>query len=230
MDGNRRYAKKNEISKEEGYKAGLDQFINFVKYQLEHKIEETSYYALSSDNLNKRPDEELKILKKLLETLVYDNQIKQLFIDNKIFISLKGDLNENHSRLKQFQMKKLKNEFETWNQANKNHQYKVNIAVNYDGQLEILHSFKQILSKIESNELDKNEINLQTIKQNLWFNGQIPQIIVRAGNAPRISGFMLWDSEYSEIYLTKKYWPELTKQDFEEILNWFSGQKRNFGK
>ena len=58
----------------------------------------------------------------------------------------------------------------------------------------------------------------------------IPDIIVRPGDAPRLSGFYLWDSKYSEIYLTKKLWPELNEEDFKNIINWFINIKRNFGK
>ena len=58
----------------------------------------------------------------------------------------------------------------------------------------------------------------------------MPQVIVRPGDAPRLSGFMLWDSEYSEIYLTKKLWPELDENDFKDILEFYSKQSRNFGK
>lgn len=230
MDGNRRYSEKVQIAKEDGYKAGLEQFIKFVKYQIKYEIKETSYFALSSDNLEKRESTELLILKKLLETFTKNSEIKELFLENKIQIKMKGNYDENIPRIKEFGISKLKKEFENWNNQNENHKFIVNIAINYDGQKEIAHAFKKIYNKIQNKELSINDINEKTIKENIWFNGQIPQIIVRPGDAPRLSGFMLWDSEYSEIYLTKKLWPELDENDYLNIIDFFKTQKRNFGK
>jgi undecaprenyl diphosphate synthase len=230
MDGNRRFAKKNNMYKTKGYTHGLEQFINFIKYQIKYNIEETSYFALSSNNLKKRSNLELKILKKLWETLSSNKEIKTLFIDNKVKLQIKGDLDNTNKKVKEFGIEEIKNKIDNWNSENQTHNYTVNIAINYDGQLEISEAFKKIHKKIKSGELSENQITPEIIKQNIWFNGNIPEIIVRPGDAPRLSGFMLWDSGYSEIYLTKKLWPELTEEDYKEIINWYSKQNRNFGK
>jgi undecaprenyl diphosphate synthase len=230
MDGNRRYSEKNNIDKTLGYTKGLEQFINFVKYQIKYGIKETSYFALSSDNLEKRETTELSILKKLLETLISDETIKKLFIDNKIKLQVKGNFSDKINSIKQFGIFKFKKNIEEWNKKNETHNFIVNIALNYDGQIEISEAFKKIHTKIVNGDLTQNQITPEIIKKNIWFNGNIPEIIVRPGNAPRLSGFMLWDSEYSEIYLTKKLWPELTEEDYKEIINWYSKQNRNFGK
>ncbi|NQZ84227.1 MAG: di-trans,poly-cis-decaprenylcistransferase [Nanoarchaeales archaeon] len=230
MDGNRRYAKKNNMDKEQGYNVGLKQFINFVKLQIKYNIKETSYFALSSDNIEKRDNVELNIYKKLLETLTKNPETKKLFIDNKIKVQIKGHKNKNFEKLKSFGIKKFEKEIESWNIQNQEHNFIVNIALNYDGQLEITEAFKKIHIKIINGELKAEDITEKTIKENIWFNGEVPQVIVRPGDAPRLSGFMLWDSEYSEIYLTKKLWPELDENDFKDILEFYSKQSRNFGK
>lgn len=237
MDGNRRYSKNKNLSKNEGYKAGMLKFIDFVSWQIKYNIKETSYFALSCDNYEKRPIEEKKILYSLMNFFSSDLSIKQKFIENKVKIRLFGDIEniknkeKNNSVENRFFIEKLEKEFNNWNNSNTNHDYFVNIALNYDGQKEIVDSFKQILEKIEKGELKKEDITEDTIKQNMYsFESPAPEIIVRPGDAPRLSGFLLWDSKYSEIYLTKKMWPELEEEDFLNILEWYKDIQRNFGK
>ncbi len=237
MDGNRRYSKKNNLSKEEGYKAGMMQFLNFVKFQIKYNLPETSFFALSNDNFHKRPVEEKKILAKLIKFFSLEKEIWDFLFENKVRVEIKGNLAEvedketAESEEEGFFISTLKNKIQKHNYGIGEYKYKTNIAINYDGQEEILHSVKNILKKINSGELEENQISVQTIKDNIHFSNSLPpEIIVRPGDAPRLSGFMLWDSEYSEIYLTKKLWPELDEEDFKEILDWYASIKRNFGK
>lgn len=237
MDGNRRYSDKNGLSKQEGYKSGMMQFLNFVKYQIKYNLPETSFFALSNDNFHKRPVDEKKVLANLIKYFSQDQTIWDFFFENKVLVEIKGNLKEveeKEFRISEedgFFISKLKKKLEKHNQDIGEYKYKTNIALNYDGQGEILHSFQEILKKIKQGQLDENEITLETIKKNIYFsNSNPPEIIVRPGDAPRLSGFMLWDSEYSEIYFTKKFWPELDEEDFRQILEWYENIKRNFGK
>lgn len=238
MDGNRRFAVKNNLEKIDGYKKGIEQFLNFIKYQIKYNIYETSYYALSTENLKNRKKDELNVIYTLINTFFKDKNSEEFFIKNKIKIELKGDLEELENLEKSISIKEkisikyLKDKLNQLNLRNKNdYKFKVNLCLNYGGQREILHSFKQIYKLIEQKKININQITEQTIKENIYFNNSpSPQILVRPGDAPRLSGFMLWDSTYSEIYLTKKFWPELTENDFLDILDFFKNQKRNFGK
>jgi len=235
MDGNRRYSKKNEISKKEGYKAGMEQFLNFVKYQVKYEIYETSFFALSVDNYDKR-EEDLKPIGELIRSFFVNDEFEKYFIENKIKICLKGDLEDierkDKLRGKSIFFGELKKRFDKYNlKIGDDFKFRVNIAINYDGHREIVQSFKDILKKIKNGQLNEEDICENTIKKNINFYDSVaPQIIVRPGDAPRTSGFMLWDSKYSEIYLTKKLWPELNEEDFIEIINWYKNIQRNFGK
>ncbi len=238
MDGNRRFASKNGFSKEKAYSVGMQQLIKFIKYQIKYGIFETTYYALSTENLKNRGKEELKIIYLLIKNFSNDESIENFFKENKIKIEIKGDIEEIEEKEKNLPIEDkllistLKNKFDSWNkEVETSFKFKVNICLNYGGHREILHSFKEIYKKIESGNLKIKDITEKTIKENIYFNDSIaPEILVRPGNAPRLSGFMLWDSQYSEIYLTKKYWPELIENDFIDILNFFDNQNRNFGK
>lgn len=238
MDGNRRYAVKNSLEKKVGYKLGMEQFLNFVKYQVKHNIYETSYYALSTENLKNRDSKELKIIGEIISNFFKEGEdIEKFFEENKIKIEIKGDINELKKKESLFSFNenkfitKLNDRFEKYNLKLNEIKFKVNICMNYGGQREIVDSFKKIIDQIEKNEIKKEDVNEDLIKKNIYFNSSpAPEIIVRPGDAPRISGFLLWDSQYSEIYLTKKFWPELDENDFLEIIEWYKKLKRNFGK
>ncbi|MDA3856108.1 MAG: polyprenyl diphosphate synthase [Candidatus Woesearchaeota archaeon] len=236
MDGNRRYGDKYNLSKKEAYRAGMEQFLNFVKYQVKHNIFETSFYALSTDNYENR-GEDLRPIGDLIQNFFKDDDLEEYFIKHKIKLCLRGEIDEleekdrKERKIKLF-VSDLRKRFEKCNaKIGQEFKYRVNIAINYDGQKEILRSFKSIYEKISNGSLDFEKVDEKTIKNNIYYNdSKSPEIIVRPGDSPRISGFMLWDSKYSELYFTKKLWPEMNEEDFVEILDWFKSIKRNFGK
>lgn len=237
MDGNRRYANKNKISLHEGYKKGMEKFVEIINYQVEYKIPETTFFALSNDNYIKRPTEEKKILVELMKMFSENKQLEEFFLQNNIKIQVKGDLNaikrneKKGSSLFSKEIDSLSKKFEEYNEKIQTPQFKVNLALNYDGQKEIVSAVKNIVKKIENKEIKSTSINQKTIKENLYFNDSTaPEVIVRTGNVPRISGFLLWDSAYSEMYFSRKLWPELNKADIEDIITWYSSIQRNFGK
>lgn len=236
MDGNRRYAKKNGLSLQEGYKRGMEKFIHFVTLQVKYGIKETSFYALSKDNYEKRSIEELEEIFRLIQFFAGNKEIDQFFKENKIKVEIVGEISAMEKKEKKAPIggrkqliESLRKKYDMHNQIIGKEKFKVNIALNYDGQAEIVHAFKEISKKIASGELKENKITEKTIKEHIFFNGKEADVIVRSGNAPRLSGFMLWDSKYSEIYLTNKLWPELDETDFLRIIEWFNGIKRNFG-
>ncbi len=236
MDGNRRYGRKQNLTTRQAYQKGFVKFLEFVSLQVKYNITETSFFALSTDNYISRSIDELNALFDIIKEASENEELKNFFINNNIRISVRGDIvSMEKNEKKDFSKKKLigdlKQAFESINEKITTPKFFVNLAVNYDGQKEIVYSFKNILTKIEKGELNAKSINEKTIKQNLWFNdSSAPDIIVRPGNAPRLSGFMLYESEYSEIYLTNKLWPELNEMDFIGIIEWFKSIKRNFGK
>jgi len=228
MDGNRRYAKKNSLQIKQGYKKGMEKFLEIISYQIKYNIFETSFFALSKENYEKRPDEEKYTLFDLIKLFSENKDIGKFFKEKKIKIELKGNIEKLKKNEKE--IRKPIEELNKWNLENKEYNFKVNLALNYNGQDEIVNSIKTILKKQETGEIKQTTITKKLIKENLWFKSEAPQIIVRTGNAPRLSGFMLWDSNYSEIYFTKKLWPELNEGDFLEILSWYKQINRNFGK
>lgn len=225
MDGNRRYAKKQNLSLSQAYKKGMENFLNIIKLQIKYNVYETSFFALSKDNYNKRDKSEKAVLFNLIKEFSENKSFRNFFKKNKIQINIKGNEEIKKERKFDEEIKKVKTEYEKYNLEIGNPNFKVNIALNYDGQEEITKACNELIRKKRKN------ITSQDIKNEIWFNkSPEPNIIVRTGDAPRTSGFLLWDSQYSELYLSRVFWPEYNEEEFKKTLQWYSNIKRNFGK
>ena len=159
------------------------------------------------------------------------SQINKTIISKKVDKEISALGFENEDDLLQSVEKKIiefeEKLFENFQTPN----YYVNIALFYDGVDEIVTTTQRIAQKVKNNELQVEDISTETFFDLSYFsNTSPPQIIVRTGDAPRISGFMLALSAYSELYLTKQLWPELEENDLNNILLWYKQISRNFGK
>ena len=109
--------------------------------------------------------------------------------------------------------------------------HQINIAMGYDGRVEIVDAFKKIAKKVEKGELKAEDINEELINDNLYTAGlDDPNLIIRTSGEERLSGFLLWQSSYSELYFTDSLWPELRKVDFLRAIRSYTERKRRFGR
>ncbi|HIH35346.1 MAG TPA: di-trans,poly-cis-decaprenylcistransferase, partial [Methanosphaera sp.] len=107
----------------------------------------------------------------------------------------------------------------------------INIAMGYDGRVEIVDAFKKIASKVKTGEIDPEDINEEMINDNLYTAGlEDPNLVIRTSGEERLSGFLLWQSSYSELYFTDSLWPELRKVDFLRAIRSYTQRQRRFGK
>lgn len=102
----------------------------------------------------------------------------------------------------------------------------LNILVNYGGKFELIEVFKKIASKIVKS--GRIEIKEKDIEENLMVNSPV-DLLIRTGGYSRLSNFMLWQTSYAEIHVTKTLLPDLSKEEFMKIIEWYGSQKRNFG-
>ena len=151
----------------------------------------------------------------LLENYI-DNEFNNLKKKN-IKIKILGDISKFPSRLKS-KLRKVERK------TNNNTLIQINLALNYGSRQEIINAFKKI-------NLNKKKIITEKLISNNLYTKNIPdpEILIRTGNTNRLSNFLLWQINYTEIFFIKKLWPDFNKNDFNKILNKFNKIKRNFG-
>jgi len=218
MDGNRRWAKIKKLSVFEGHRKGIKIFEEIAKHCQKRGVKILTVFAFSTENWN-RSKKEIDFLLKLFLKIFYEKNIKELQ-NRKVKLNVIGQTERFPKRLQ----RKIK-EVEEITKNNK--KFILNIALSYGGRADITESIKKILKKGISSE----KITEDLISKNLWTQGlPNPDLIIRTGGENRISNFLIWQSAYSELYFTNKYWPEFTEKDLDEALIDYSSRQRRFGK
>ena len=213
MDGNGRWGLKYKNSRNLGHKEGLKTVEKIIKSSIKNKIKFLTLYAFSTENW-KRPKKEINYLFNLLEN----------FLTNKL-----DDIHKQNIRIKILGYKKFSKKLNNLlnfaeKKTIKNSKLQINLALNYGSKLELINAFK----KIKRSKIKINEKNLEKHLQTK--NIPDPDILIRTGNTKRLSNFLLWQLSYTEIFFSKKLWPEFTERDYINIINKYRLIKRNFGK
>ncbi|MFN7160925.1 MAG: polyprenyl diphosphate synthase [Candidatus Gracilibacteria bacterium] len=216
MDGNRRWAKSQGKFATTGHKEGALIAEEAISWCVKENIPYVTLWALSTDNWQKRSATELTILFKLIESIpTRAEKMKKYGVTLK-FLGRRRGLPESvqNSLEKAEKLMHLDNPKHT-----------VYLAINYGGRDEILHAIEDILAN------PPEKITEEVFSQHL-FTKDVPDVdlIIRTGGAQRLSGFMPWQSVYSELYFTDTFWPGLTAEEFQRALEYYDGTKRNFGK
>ncbi len=210
-DGNRRYAKKYDISLQESYSLGVDKFVDVCEWAKEHNISEISFYALSKENLN-RDKVQLNILFKIFKKKI-NKYLNEFNNDGTYFIKFYGNIpKELFEKIREIESKNTEN-----------YKIKVNILFGYSGQDEIIKAINKIIKEGISKIDEENFRKFLFVKND-------PNLIIRTGGYQRLSNFLLYQSAYTELYFIDKLWNEFTKEDFENAIKWYKKQKRNFGR
>jgi len=224
-DGNRRWAKKRGLHPWIGHQVGAKTFEKVLEKSLELKIPYITFWGGSWDNLTKRPKIEIKFLFK-----VYTDQFKRLTKDkrthkNEVKIDVLG-------RWKEILPKETQEAIEKAREMTKNYnKYFLTFLIAYDGRDEMINAIQKIVRSSKDKTI---KINDEMIKENLWTKGLPPvDLVIRTGceNDPHLSsGFMMWDTSYSQLYFTKTFLPEFKPKEFEEIIKDFSKRERRLGR
>ncbi|ATU05035.1 di-trans,poly-cis-decaprenylcistransferase [Candidatus Gracilibacteria bacterium HOT-871] len=217
MDGNRRWAKEKGFPKFVGHKAGVENIKKIAKLAIKHNIKMLTIWALSVDNLEKREEEEVKGIIKLI------NKIED-FLGEMLESDLKLQVIGNIDRLPEKSQTILRDIIE---KTKNNVGLILNIALVYGGQDEIVRATKRIIKAgIDPDTLTREEFKKYLDTADL----PAPDLIVRTGGDMRHSGFLLFDSEYSEYYFTNTKWPDFGEEELKKAIDSFANSKRNFGK
>ncbi len=224
-DGNRRWAKKRGLNPWDGHYEGAQRFEELVNMAFDSGVESLSFWGSSVDNLTKRPLKEkialLDIYEKYFQKLISDSRI----FKNNIRINVIGKWRE------QFPSKLKKLLEEGIEKTKKHTELNLNFLLAYNGDDDIIEAVKNIIKK---DDIDKDKINSRLIANNLM-SQIIPTIdlVIRTGveNDPHNSaGFLMWQTQNSQLYFTDLQFPEFTAQEFKIALKDFSNRTRRLGK
>ena len=210
MDGNGRWANARMLPREAGHKVGADTFKKIVRYCCSIGIEHCTVYAFSTENWN-RPKAEVDAIMRLLDKFAKEaeeeKEIEFHFIGDKK--PLAPDMRAHLEKL----------EADTVGRP-----YVLNIALNYGGRAEMVAAVNVLLAE------GKTEVTEADISAKMYTaHSPDPDLVVRTGKELRTSNFLLWQSAYAEYYFSEKMWPDMTKDDIDEIVRSFAGRKRRFG-
>jgi len=225
LDGNRRWAKRNLIMKLEGHFRGADAVEKLLDWCEELNIKIITLYVLSAENLS-RQDEELDYLYDLI-----NERLQKLYNDPRIHKNrMKVKAIGSVELLPDF-LREILNKLEDATKDYDNHY--LNIAIAYGGQNELVDAIKKIGSKIKDGSLDVNQIDKDVIESSLYTSHlpqSSPDMILRTSGEKRLSGFLLWQSAYSELVFMDIYWPEFRKIDLMRAIRTLQKRGRRLGK
>lgn len=218
-DGNRRWARSHRLSILSGYDIGIKKFISFSEWCTQYGINNIAVWAFSTENF-KRDSAETSTLFSLYGKVAKDRSIIERLHRNRTRFRVIGnksllppDLRKSLSRL----------EAET-------SRYKervINMLIGYGGRDDIMHAVRSAVRNVKNAAM----VSESTIERYL-ISSAVPEIdlVIRTSGEKRLSGFMPWQTEYSELYFSKKLWPEFTKKDLQGALADYSRRQRRFGK
>ncbi len=220
-DGNRRWAKGHGISFQQSYNQGVNKFIDFSEWCLGYGINNLTVWAFSTENF-KRPSLETHVLFDIYRKVAKDSNIVGRLHDNETRFVVVG----NRALLPKDLMQSLhKLELDTKKYTGR----VINMLIGYGGRDDILFAAKALVK-------DAIDRKIRTVNEALLrsylLSSVVPDadLVIRTSGEQRLSGLMPWQSGYSELYFSKKMWPEFTKRDLNSAIKDYSDRQRRFGK
>ncbi|EKU51389.1 di-trans,poly-cis-decaprenylcistransferase [Acinetobacter sp. WC-323] len=221
MDGNNRFAKKNQMQKGDGHREGKNVLDPIVEHCKKVGIRALTVFAFSSENWN-RPQYEVDLLMKLLEETIHE----QLPRMEKFNIALRfiGDRSRLSSQLREL-MQYAEQKTAAYGSMT------LTIAISYGGMWDMAQAAKMIAQDALAGKLQADQINVDLFDKYVSLN-DLPAVdlLIRTGGDYRLSNFLLWQAAYAELYFTDTLWPEFSIEELDHAFRVFSGRERRFGK
>ena len=220
MDGNRTWAKQKRLDSKFGHKEGAKTLEKIVRYANKIGIKHITVYAFSTENW-KRAEDEVSTLMNLMQSYL-DDYSKRADSEN-IKVKILGN--------RQGLSEKMKKQIDKCMERTKNNTgITFNIALNYGGRAELIQAVKNIVNEVNQNNISIEDITEQTISDNLYTKGQPdPDLLIRTSGELRLSGFLPWQSVYTELLFIDKNWPDFNEEDLDKAIEEYQKRNRKFG-
>src|SRR5919198_4248665 len=225
LDGNRRWARFHLLDPAIGHNHGADKAEELLNWIHDIGVKITTLYILSTENLE-RKDEELENIYKLLEI-----KLEKLYNDERVHrrrmkIKAIGDTKMLPRRLQEI-LNRLEESTAEYDSMF------LNIAIAYGGQKELIEAIRKIAQMAKEGQIEVDEINERTIESCLYTSPlpqPSPDLILRTSGEKRLSGFLIWQSAYSELMFMDVFWPEFRKIDLMRAIRTYQHRVRRYGR
>ena len=221
MDGNGRWAEKRGLDRSAGHRAGVDAVRSIVEVCGQIHIKYLTLYTFSLENW-KRPKSEIDFLFKLLNDTAR-SQLSDLIKNNVRLIAT--------GQIEQLPFVRRKALLHAIARTSKNTGLVLNLALNYSGRMEILEAVKRIAREYKANRIKLSDLNEGKFAEYLFTHPlPDPDLLIRTSGEFRLSNFLLWQTSYTELYVTNTFWPDFDRKEFLEIILEYQKRERRFGK
>jgi len=222
-DGNRRYAKLSGISLLESYSLGTNKAWDVLEWLTKYPaIKVGTFYTFSLKNFQ-RSRLELKILMSIFNKELDKAKKKSILQREGIALKFIGRRDQFPLKLQQ-KMKDVEKYTSSFGDKT------VNLALGYDGQTEIIDATQKFAIDVQKGKALPETLSTETFKKYLYSDFKEPDLIVRTSKEQRLSGFLTYQSAYSELAFVDKYWPQLSEQDVDKLVVGYNKRERRFGK
>ena len=221
VDGNRRWAKARDLPTSDGHKRGYEVLREMAYIAQDRNIKYISAFIFSTENWKRSKEEVDYLMDLFLWSFAHD--MKKLIKDGFkiVFVGRRNGLRA-----------KIRTAIEkTEKDSAQNTGTTLALCFNYGGQAEIADAARVIAEQVAANKIAPDKIDEETFAQYIY-QPEVPPIdmLVRSSGEMRLSGFMLWRAAYAELMWIDKNWPDMTAQDFDNIIAEYNRRNRRFGQ
>jgi undecaprenyl diphosphate synthase len=221
MDGNGRWARRRNLPRAAGHRAGVEPVRVTVETCARMGIEAVTLYAFSLENW-KRPRTEVDMLWRLLR--VYIRKELPSLMRNGIRLRAIGRLDALPAAARHELLEAVE-------ATHRNRRLLVNLAINYGGRAEVSDAVNAILAAARARgTLDHLHVDERMISAHLYTAGlPDPDLLIRTSGEMRISNFLLWQIAYAELYVTETLWPDFSRAELLRAILSYQARERRFG-
>ena len=223
MDGNGRWATKRGMPRSFGHKAGVEALRAIIRHSSDLGIEALTIYAFSTENWSRSVEEVGALMGLLLE--YFTRELDELHREH-VCIRILGDIDAMPKGLEKQQAAL----YAAMDRTKDNTGLKLNIALNYGGQQEIVRAARLLAQKVADGAMKPEDITRETFARELYTGG-LPEVdfLIRTSGEMRLSNFLLYQMAYAEFYQTEILWPDFDETAYDEALRAFAKRNRRFG-
>jgi tritrans,polycis-undecaprenyl-diphosphate synthase [geranylgeranyl-diphosphate specific] len=225
MDGNRRWARSQDMQEWQGHWSGADKVEELLNWCVDIGIKTITLYSFSTENFS-RPNREIDELMKLFEKTMEDTLKSDELQKHKVKVRAIGRINMLPPKIQTLihKIEEKTNDFD---------KFYLNIAIAYGGRAEIVDAAKKIGEMVKTGKINPDDIDEELIEENLYTSHlpqQDPDLIIRTSGESRLSNFLVWQSAYSELFIVDVFWPAFRKIDMMRAIRSYQQRLRRYGK